>query len=85
MGVIKKIVLDVMKPLEPDILEMSKRLSRLGGVSEVDIKVNEMDREVENVRVTVSGNDIKVEKLRKIIEDLGGAIHSIDEATASKK
>lgn len=82
MGHIRRLVLDALKPHEPDIVLLASRLSDLEGVSAVNISIYEIDRKVENVKVTVEGPDISYAEVEQTITDLSGTIHSIDEVVA---
>jgi hypothetical protein len=84
MGKIKRIVLDVLKPHQPSIIDMSNYLSDMDGVDGVEIALVEMDINVENIKVTITGHDINYEEVEKIINENGGTIHSIDEVSCSK-
>jgi hypothetical protein len=84
MGKIRRLVLDVLKPLEPTIIELSRVLSELTGVDAVNISIYEIDRRVENAKITVEGSDINYDLVLRAIEDEGGTVHSIDEAVAGK-
>ena len=84
MGKIRRLVLDTLKPHDPTIIELANGLSELSGVEAVNISIYEMDRKVENAKITIEGSDIEFEAVRGIIADNGGAIHSIDEVVAGK-
>jgi len=84
MGKIRRLVLDVLKPHDPSIIELSRLLSDLPGVEGVNISIFEIDRKVENAKITVEGTDIDHEEVFRVIQDEGGTIHSIDEAVAGK-
>ena len=84
MGRIRRLVLDTLKPHDPSIIELAQSLSDLDGVEAVNISIYEMDRKVENAKITIEGNDIAFDSIREIIADNGGAIHSIDEVVAGK-
>lgn len=84
MGKIRRLVLDTLKPHDPSIILLSQSLSELPGVEAVNISIYEMDRKVENAKITIEGSDINFEDIRQIIADAGGAIHSIDEVVAGK-
>jgi hypothetical protein len=84
MGKIRRLVLDTLKPHEPSIIEMSDRLSDLEGVESVNISVYEIDRKVENVKMTLEGKAIDYEQVETLIREMGGSIHSIDEAVAGQ-
>lgn len=85
MGKVRRIVLDTLKPHDPSIIEMAERLSDLDGILAVNISIYEMDRKVENAKITIEGDTISFEAVAIIIEELGGAIHSIDEVVAGRK
>ena len=84
IGKIRRLVLDVLKPMEPNIIELAEMLSRDEGVSAVNISVVEIDLKVENAKITIEGDNIIYDRIRNIIQDMGGAIHSIDEVVAGK-
>lgn len=81
---IRRIVLDVLKPHEPTIIELSQRLASLSGVDGVNISIYEVDRKVENAKITVEGVTLSYEEILSVVEDAGGTVHSIDEAVAGK-
>jgi hypothetical protein len=84
IGKIRRLVLDVLKPMDPNIIEMAKTLSLLSGVSAVNISIVEIDLKVENAKITIEGDDIIFEAVSDLITDMGGSIHSIDEVVAGK-
>ncbi|MFC1922586.1 DUF211 domain-containing protein [Chloroflexota bacterium] len=84
MAKIRRLVLDTLKPHEPNIIDLANVLSELTGVSAVNISIYELDRKVENAKITIEGEDIAFEEVTHTIEDMGGTIHSIDEVVAGK-
>ncbi|MDJ0756616.1 MAG: DUF211 domain-containing protein [Ardenticatenaceae bacterium] len=84
MGRIRRLVLDTLKPHEPGIIEMATQLSELDGISAVNISIYEMDRKVENAKITIEGEKIDHAAVLSLIEEMGGAIHSIDEVVAGR-
>ena len=84
MGKVRRLVLDVLKPLEPTIIELAEQLSELSGVEAVNISIYEIDRRVENAKITIEGADIIYEKVVETIQENGGTLHSIDEVVAGK-
>jgi len=82
MGKLRRLVLDVLKPLDPSIVELVQLLADLEGVDGANISIYEIDRRVENAKVTIEGHDLRYEEVASIIEENGGAIHSIDEVAA---
>ena len=84
MGKIRRLVLDVLKPHEPTIIELAGQLSELNGVEAVNISIYEIDRRVENAKITIEGSDLDYASVERLIQENGGAVHSIDEVVAGK-
>ncbi len=85
MGTVRAMVLDVLKPHEPSILELSKKLGQVKGVSAVDITIVSVDRRVETAKITIEGNNFSYESLLKIINDYGATVKSIDRVLTGKR
>ena len=85
MSRLRRIVLDVLKPHEPSIMELSKSIGILPGIDGVDISVFGIDKKVENVKITVEGPDINFDDVERVILENGGAIHSIDKVSTGRK
>ena len=85
MGRIRLLVLDVLKPHQPNIIELSNAISELPNIDGVDITVYEIDSKVENVKITIKGNHLSYDQIKRVIEDEGATIHSIDKVSSGKK
>jgi hypothetical protein len=85
MAKIRRLVLDTLKPHEPNIIDLANMISELEGVSSVNISIYEMDRMVENAKITIEGDAISFSKVSLVIEDMGGMIHSVVEVVAGKE
>ena len=59
-------------------------LADLDGVDGVNFSIYEIDRRVENAKITVEGHDLRYDDIADVIGENGGAIHSIDEVAAGK-
>ena len=81
MANIRRVVLDVLKPHSPSIIELSTKIADLPGVYGVDISLIEMDQKVENVKITCEGDSIDYEKVEQVIKQNGGSIHSLDKVS----
>ncbi len=80
---LRRLVLDVLKPLkEPSIVDVALELSKVNGVRGVNITVNEVDVETLSLTVVVEGEDIDFDGVKRVLEDVGAAIHSIDQVVA---
>ena len=58
MGNLRRLVIDVLKPLEPSIVHLAQVLADFEGVDGVNISIYEIDRRVENAKLTVEGHNV---------------------------
>ncbi len=82
---LRRLVLDVLKPHNPSVVELSQALSELEGVEGVNVVIYEIDQQVENAKVIIAGNRIDFETVKKKLEEMGATIHSVDEVAAGKR
>jgi len=82
---IRRLILDVLKPHKPNVIEVSEALSHLEGVEGVNIIINEIDQQVENAKIIIAGNPLNFEDIKSKLKELGATIHSIDEVAAGKR
>ena len=81
---LRRLVLDVLKPHEPQTTVFALRLSEIENVDGVNIHLSEIDQATESIKITILGDDLNYDEIKRVIEDLGGVIHSIDEVVAGK-
>lgn len=82
---IRRLILDVLKPHEPGLIELSEALSNLDGIDGVNAIIYEMDRQVENAKIIIAGDSINFEIVKRKLEEMGATIHSIDEVAAGRR
>jgi len=82
---LKRVILDVLKPHKPSIVEIAVKLSRVEGVSGVNCMLNEVDQETEKIKVIIEGPNINFEDVERVLEECGADIHSIDGVSAGVK
>ncbi|HEQ78918.1 MAG TPA: hypothetical protein ENN76_01475 [Euryarchaeota archaeon] len=82
---IRRLVLDVLKPHNPSVIELSKKLAGLPGVSGVNLTLDEVDQETESIKITVEGRAIDYDELKEAIEEFGAVIHSVDSVSTGRK
>ncbi len=82
---LRRLVLDVLKPHKPSIVDVALKLSRVEGVNGVNCILSEVDQETENIKVIVEGININFQELSDALEELGAVIHSVDGVVAGKK
>lgn len=79
MVFLKRIVLDVLKPHQPNGLEFAKSLAQCGDGYRVHYAVTEVDEKTETVVVTIEGENIEFDTVSETIAELGASLHSVDE------
>jgi len=82
---IKRLVLDVLKPHRPSIIDMSRKLTALKGVDGVNCTLDEVDQETESVRITIEGSGIDFEKVEQTLRENGAVIHSVDSVSVGRR
>lgn len=82
---IRRLVLDVMKPHNPDILEFADAVAGCSGVEGVNAVLVETDREVQNIKLTIEGDDLEAAAIEETVVDLGGTVHSIDQVVCGER
>lgn len=79
MILVKKIVLDVLKPHQPNALEFAKAIASVGNDYSVHLTVLEMDENTETVQIEISATTIDFAVIQACISNMAGSLHSIDE------
>lgn len=85
LNLLKRLVLDVLKPHKPSVVELSLELSNIEGIEGVNVIMNEIDQQVENVKIIIAGANIRFESIKNKLEEMGATIHSVDEVAAGKR
>ena len=78
---LRRLVLDVLKPHSPTLPEFATKLSSIPGVDGVDVTLIEIDKDTETLKVTIEG-ELDYNTIRSAIEERGGVVHSVDEVMA---
>jgi hypothetical protein len=78
---LRLVVLDILKPHEPGIIEISKKVVDLPGIEGLNTVVYDVDKDVEKIKITIKGKDIPIKKVMNLLEKLGTSMHGIDEVS----
>jgi len=76
---IKRIVLDVLKPHQPQGIDFAKTLAELSVGYQVIYAVDEVDEKTESVIIEIKGDNIDLDPIKDAIHAMGGSLHSVDE------
>ncbi len=82
---VKILVLDVLKPHKPNILEFGRRICDEKSVENANISVYAVDEKTESVKMVLEGGNINFDRIAELIENYGGVIHSMDKVVLGKK
>ncbi len=76
---VKKVVLDVLKPHQPNALEFSSAIAAVGADYRVYLRVLEVDERTETLQMVVEAKAVDFNAIQSAITRMGGSLHSIDE------
>lgn len=79
MASTRKVVLDVLKPHQPNAVDFATALADLSPDYKVRITVVEVDEKTESIIVVLEGENIEFDSVTELIKKLGASVHSIDE------
>ena len=76
---ITRIVLDVLKPHNPNALDFTTAIAEKVPGCRIKLTVTAMDEKTETVLLIIEGEQMQFNIISEVIGSLGGSIHSIDE------
>ncbi|MBU0680625.1 MAG: DUF211 domain-containing protein [Proteobacteria bacterium] len=79
MAKIRRLVLDILKPHQPNAVEFACYLADLTEDARFKLTVTAVDKKTENIMLEVEGSDLQFDILSDGIRKQGASIHSIDE------
>ncbi len=82
MAIVKRILLDVLKPHKPGSLEFAETLADLDPGYRVNLTVEEVDANTQSIILVIEGESILFEAIAQAIRKMGGTVHSVDEVEA---
>ena len=85
MVAVRRLVIDVLKPHDPPLVEFAKRVGEVDSVEGVSASLIELDNEVQNVKLTFEGADVAFESIEEAVSGLGGTVHSVDEVSCGER
>ncbi len=85
MANVQRLVLDILKPHQPNALEFAKAIAVLGEGYRVDVRVLEVDEKTETLQVAIEGDKLDFSLISTAIDEIGASLHSIDEVSVVGK
>ena len=84
MAPVRRLVIDVLKPHDPPLLEFTDQVAETESVEAVTSSLIELDKEVQNIKLTFEGDNVNFEAIEAKIENLGGSVHSVDQVSSGE-
>lgn len=84
MAPVRRLVVDVLKPHDPPLIDFTDRVAEIESVEAVTASLIELDQEVQNIKLTFEGADVDFAAIEETVENLGGAVHSIDQVSSGE-
>jgi uncharacterized protein len=75
---IRRLVLDVLKPHQPEVLEFARAIAAQIEGSCVKLKVLELDDKTETLELIIEGQNLELDTVVSAINEMGGSLHSVD-------
>lgn len=82
---IRRIVLDVLIPINMPTEQLAIDLSKVKGVEGVDILIQEVERKVEAAKITIEGPGIDFPEIKQTLDKAGASLQSTDRITCGKR
>ena len=78
MVLVKRLVLDILKPHQPKALEFCSKLAEVGDDYAVSLTVTGVDEETETISVCIEGYDLDFAAIQAAITNMSSSLHSVD-------
>lgn len=82
---VKRIVLDVLKPHQPNGLDFTSAIAEQSPGALVKLTVLEVDEQTETVSIVIEGKDLAYDVITESITNMGATVHSIDEVEVESR
>ena len=83
---VRRLVLDVLKPYDPELHILSKILLRkCQNIQGINITVYEMDKQTQNVKIIIEGLSLDYEEIADVLIKNNCVVHSLDQVVAGEK
>lgn len=79
MAIVTRLLLDVLKPHQPNALTFASTVADACGGCKVTISVLERDEKTETTLLAIEGQALDFDVISAAINQLGGSMHSVDE------
>ena len=74
-----------MSPAQQSIVDLVEALSAIKNVAEVDVTLSELEKNVEDFKVTLEGYDLSYNRIGEAIKDFGAVIRNVDNVVSAEE
>jgi hypothetical protein len=71
-----------MSPAQQSMVDLAETLYKIDGIFQVDITLSELEKSVEDFKLTIDGFGLDYEEIRGDINDFGAVIRNIESMTS---
>jgi len=82
---IRRIVVDMLIPHNLDVLDFAEKIAQVEQVDGANVHVLEVDENTKTIEVTIEGKSLSFKAIKKVVEEFGGSVHSIDMVSAGSR
>lgn len=79
MVTVKRLVLDVLKPHQPNALDFCREIAAIEPDYQVSLTVQEIDEDTQTLQLEIRGAAVELGPIESTIASMGGSLHSIDQ------
>lgn len=83
MPTVTRLLLDVLKPHQPNALTFASTVAGECGDCTVNLTVVERDEKTETILLSVEGPNLDFDAISDAVHRLGASVHSVDEVEVS--
>jgi hypothetical protein len=73
-----------MSPAQQSIVDLVESLSAIDGIAKVDIALSELEKNVEDFKVTLEGYSLDYNKIQEAIKEFGAVIRNVDNVISAE-
>ena len=74
-----------MSPAQQTIVDLVEILSGIECVAQVEVSLTELEKNVEDLKITLDGYGLDYETIRSAINDFGGVVRNVDNIVSSEE
>lgn len=83
---IRRLVLDVLKPYDPELhILASDIVEKFASVEGVNITLYEMDRMTQKVKLVLEGKNMDYDAIQEYLRSMNCIVHSLDQVVGGEK